>query len=137
MGSVLLRTRREPRSHWRLLRGELLVPQSLMPTTIPAPFRALKGRGVSALVLLVSLVVLFAGAPIGVAAPLPDGRSYEFASPGADKDVMADSGRTRAASSEVAGLPMAAVFSSLGGFGDVRGAGVATDYFAARTGEPG
>lgn len=71
------------------------------------------------------------------AAGLPDGRGYELASPGADKDVMADSGRTRAASFETPAAPMAGVFSTLTGFGDVRGAGVATEFLTARTGKPG
>lgn len=71
-----------------------------------------------------------------MAAGLPDGRAYELASPGADKDVMADTGRTRAASTEAPTLPMAAVFSSLGGFSDVRGAGVGVDYLTQRTGGP-
>jgi len=80
--------------------------------------------------------VVFVGPPSSVAAALPDGRGYELASPGADKDVMADTTRTRASDREASGLPMAATFSLLGGFGDVRGSGVATEFLAQRTGEP-
>ncbi|HEV7771760.1 MAG TPA: hypothetical protein VGO48_00575 [Conexibacter sp.] len=50
---------------------------------------------------------------------------------------MADSGRTRAASAETLENPLAGVFSTLSGFGDVRGAGMATEYLTARTGKPG
>jgi hypothetical protein len=81
--------------------------------------------------------VVFLVPPSSVAATLPDGREYELASSGSDKDVMAETSRTRAADREASGLPMAAVFSSLGGFGDVRGTGIATEYLAQRTGEPG
>jgi hypothetical protein len=70
------------------------------------------------------------------AVALPDGRAYELASPGSDKDVISDTGRTRAALEDVNGLPMAAIFASLG-FGNVRGSGAATDYVAQRLGEPG
>jgi hypothetical protein len=81
--------------------------------------------------------VLGVGAPSGAAAALPDGRGYELASSGTDKDVMADTSRTRAAAGVDGGLPMAATFSSLAGFGDVRGAGVATEFLAQRTREVG
>jgi hypothetical protein len=81
--------------------------------------------------------VLGVGVSSGAVAALPDGRGYELASSGTDKDVMADTSRTRAAAGMVGGLPMAATFSSLAGFGDVRGAGVATEFLAQRTGEPG
>ena len=78
------------------------------------------------------------GAPGSVAgATLPDGRAYELVSAGTGADVLLDSGRTRAASGETSNLPMAAVFSSLAAFGDVGGTGIASDYLAQRTGEPG
>jgi hypothetical protein len=81
--------------------------------------------------------VVFVVPAYSVAATLPDGRGYELASSGTDKDVMADTSRTRASGGEASGLPMAAMFSSLGGFGDVRGSGVATEFLAQRTGAPG
>jgi hypothetical protein len=64
-------------------------------------------------------------------------RGYELVSPAAEKDVMADSARVRTADTEAPGLPMAAVFPSLGGFSDVRGTGVAVDYLASRDGKSG
>ncbi len=72
-------------------------------------------------------------------AALPDGRAYELVSP-PDKlgnDVTSDSSRTRAAAAEAPGLPMAVTFASLGGFADVQGMGISTEYLAQRTGEPG
>jgi DNA-binding beta-propeller fold protein YncE len=65
---------------------------------------------------------------------LPDGRGWELVSPSEKhgNDVMADSTRARAA-----GDGDAVSFASLGGFGDVRGSGVATEYVSVRTSEPG
>lgn len=80
------------------------------------------------------------GLPGGTAqAALPDGRAYELVSPSAKlgNDVVADSSRTRAAAGEAPGLPMAATFASLGGFADVQGMGVSTEYLAQRTAQPG
>lgn len=65
---------------------------------------------------------------------LPDNRGWELVSP-SDKngsDVMADSGRTRAATDG-----NALQFSSLGGFADTHGSAIATEYMALRTGKPG
>ena len=67
------------------------------------------------------------------AASLPDGRAYELVSP-TDKngaDILAESGRTRAAADG-----NAVQFSSLGGFADVLGTGVASDYLALRSSDP-
>jgi hypothetical protein len=64
-------------------------------------------------------------------------RAWELTSPDTNADIMANSGRTVAAASEFPGLPMAAKFSSLVGFGDVRGFGVATDYLTQRDANPG
>lgn len=70
---------------------------------------------------------------------LPDCRAYEMVSPpeklGAD--VVAMSSRTRAAAGESPGLPAAVEFSSLGGFGDVHGTGISTEYLAQRDRTPG
>jgi len=66
----------------------------------------------------------------GTAGALPDAREYEMVSPPGKNgaDVMPDTGRTRAA---VGGD--AVVFSSLGGFADVKGTGVGIDYLATRS----
>lgn len=78
-------------------------------------------------------------APGAARASLPDGRAWELVSPSAKlgNDVIAASSRTRAAAAEAPGLPMAASFASLGGFADVRGTGVSTEYLAQRTAQPG
>jgi hypothetical protein len=64
---------------------------------------------------------------------LPDDRGWELVSPPEKhgNDVLANSSRTRAA-----GDGDAASFASLGGFGDVQGFGVATEYLSVRTGQP-
>ena len=65
---------------------------------------------------------------------LPDDRGWEQVSP-VDKnggDVMINSVRTRAASDGGA-----ATFSSLTGFADAQGTGVATEYMSIRSGTPG
>jgi hypothetical protein len=82
---------------------------------------------------------LSAACPALAHAELPDGRRYELVSPSAKlgNDVMADSSRTRAAAADAPGLPMAVTFTSLGGFADVQGMGVATEYLAQRTCAPG
>ena len=71
------------------------------------------------------------------AAPPP--RGWELVSPPAKQgsDVIAETSRTRAAAGETPQLPMAAAFASLGGFGDVRGMGISTEYVAQRTAIPG
>ncbi|HEU4701568.1 MAG TPA: hypothetical protein VFS37_03725, partial [Conexibacter sp.] len=72
------------------------------------------------------------------AAPL-ERRGWELVSPSEKRgsDVIADSSRTHAAAGERPGLPAAIAFASLGGFADVLGGGVATEYLAQRTAEPG
>ena len=72
-------------------------------------------------------------------AGLPDNRAAELVS-SSDKlgnEVVAMSSRTHAAAGESAGLPAAVAFSSLGGFADVRGTGIATEYLSERDGSPG
>ncbi|HEX5145532.1 MAG TPA: hypothetical protein VFV85_00810, partial [Conexibacter sp.] len=64
---------------------------------------------------------------------LPDNRGWELVSP-PDKhggEVMGDAARTHAASDG-----SAVSFSSLQGFGDVRGTGAATDYLSERSSDP-
>jgi hypothetical protein len=70
---------------------------------------------------------------------LSDCRAYELVSP-VNKNggsVIGDTTRTRAAAGESASSPMAATFSSLENFSDVRGGGAATDYLSVRTGRAG
>jgi len=67
--------------------------------------------------------------PIAGAIPLPDGRGYEMVS-ASDKngsDVMPDQSRVR-----VADDGSAVTYSSLAGFEDVIGGGIATEYMAVR-----
>ncbi len=82
---------------------------------------------------------LLAALPAVAHAQPPDGRGYELVSPAAKlgNDVVSDSSRTRAAAAETPGLPMAVTFASLGGFADVQGMGISTEYLAQRTGQPG
>lgn len=91
-------------------------------------------RWIATATALGSLVVL-GTAPVGAnAAGLPDHRAYELVSP-PDKnggDVMAETSRIR-----VADDGSAVSFSSLAGFGDTRGSGVAADYLSVRTGAQG
>jgi hypothetical protein len=90
---------------------------------------------------LVVVVMLVGWGAVGTAraAALPDGRAYELVSPpGKDgSDVMADSTRTRASLGDNPAEPMAAGFTSLGGFGDARGTGIATEYLSERDAQPG
>jgi hypothetical protein len=77
--------------------------------------------------------------PAVAGAVLPDGRGYELVSPPQKLgvDIIAESSRTHAAAVESPGLPAAVAFMALGGFGDVRGVGLASEYLAQRTGTPG
>jgi hypothetical protein len=70
---------------------------------------------------------------------LPDDRGWEEASPPVKhgSDVLIDSARTRAATTETPSDPMAATFSSLGAFADVHGTGIGNDYMTIRTGQAG
>lgn len=75
----------------------------------------------------------------GRASHLPDCRAYELVSP-RDKDgvdVVFDTGRMLVAQRESPSSPAAALFTTLGGFGEVVGSGVGFDYLAQRTLEPG
>lgn len=79
------------------------------------------------------VVLIGALATVGVspAAALSGGRAYELVSPPAKNgaDVMPSVTRTRAAHDGDA-----ITFASLGGFGDVAGTGIATEYLSRRTG---
>lgn len=110
------------------------------------------GRKARGLFGLVCLCVLGFAAYLGSSAPpvgavesfpgqgfLPDNRAWEMVSP-ADKigsDIMIESSRTNASSSESPGLPTAVTFASLGGFADVAGTGIGTEFMAQRTGAAG
>lgn len=90
--------------------------------------------------LLAALCGILAPASTSAAATtLPDGRAYELVSPPTKlgNDVIAETSRTRAAAAEAPGLPMAATFASLGGFADVQGTGISTEYLAQRSGAAG
>lgn len=66
-------------------------------------------------------------------------RGWELVSP-VEKhgnDVIADSSRTHAAATDAPGMPSAVAFASLGGFADAIGGGLATEYLAQRTAQPG
>jgi hypothetical protein len=78
---------------------------------------------------VVAAGVACASSVAAAATALPDGRAYELVSPPnkAGADVMDDSARTRAS---VSGDRV--TFSSLGGFGDVIGTGIATEYMSSR-----
>jgi Tol biopolymer transport system component len=84
--------------------------------------------------LALGALAAFGAAASAAAVSLPDGRAYELVSP-PDKnggDVLADSGRTRAAEDG-----SAVSFSSLVGFADAHGTGIATDYMSVRHGASG
>jgi len=99
---------------------------------------SLPWRWACASVLGAVLALCFAAAA-APSAGLPDHRAPELVS-SSDKlgnEVVAMSSRTHAAASESPGLPAAVAFSSLGGFADVRGTGIATEYLSQRDGVPG
>jgi hypothetical protein len=101
-----------------------------------------RGRGAvrnASSAALLTLATCCALAAPSAAAQLPDGRAYELVSPSAKlgNDVVPATSRTRAAAFAPPGLPMAVAFASLGGFVDVRGTGISTEYLAQRTGAPG
>jgi hypothetical protein len=88
--------------------------------------------------LLTGIALTCACASAAQAAPL-ERRGWELVSPSEKhgSDVIASSSRTHAAAGERAGLPAAVAFASLGGFADVLGGGIATEYLAQRTAQPG
>jgi hypothetical protein len=70
---------------------------------------------------------------------LPDNRGWELVS-ATEKhglEVMGSATRTHAAAGESPGMPAAVAFASLGGFADVNGTGVATEYMGQRTARAG
>jgi len=85
------------------------------------------------------MVALCLTAGPATAGSLPDGRAWELVSP-PDKlgiDVIAESSRTHAAAGEAPGLPSAVAFTAIGGFADVQGIGIGTEYVAEREGMRG
>jgi hypothetical protein len=66
-------------------------------------------------------------------------RAWELVSPSekGGNDVIAETSRTHAAAGTAPGLPTAVAFASLGGFADAIGGGIATEYLAQRTAQPG
>jgi hypothetical protein len=94
-------------------------------------------RLVGAVVGVVVLSLWWAGGAGAVG--LPDGRGWELVSPSEKLggEVVAASSRSQAAAGESPGLPAGFVFTSLVGFGDVRGGGISTQYLAQRTGVAG
>jgi len=89
---------------------------------------------------LVVLAVLGVLPAAGVRADrLPSGRGWELVSPSekGGNDVIAETSRTHAAAGAAPGLPAAVAFSSLGGFADAIGGGIATEYLSQRTAQPG
>ncbi len=92
-----------------------------------------------AAVLALVCVAAPAVAATAPATGLPDGRGWGAVSPPAKNgdDVIAETSRTRAAAGAAPGLPTAVAFASLGGFADVQGMGIATEYVAQRTAQAG
>lgn len=94
--------------------------------------RAFSGR--CALWVTMAAAAAACGAAVPAAAVPPDGRAWELTSPSNKNggDVVPMSNRVR-----VAVDGSAVSFTSLVGFGDVRGATIGTEYLAQRTGTPG
>ncbi len=95
-------------------------------------------RGTTKLILTAATALLSLGTGAVQAAP-PEQRGWELVSPSEKhgNDVIADSSRTHAAAGAAPGLPSAVAFASLGGFADAIGGGIATEYLAQRTAQPG
>jgi hypothetical protein len=96
------------------------------------------GRGTAERIAIVAVLLCTAASGAVRAAPL-ERRGWELVSPSEKhgNDVIASSSRTHAAAGERPGLPSAVAFASLGGFADVLGGGIATEYLAQRTAQPG
>jgi hypothetical protein len=95
-------------------------------------------RGTAKRILIAgALSCALASGTVRAAAPEP--RGWELVSPSEKhgNDAIASSSRTHAAAGEAPGLPAAVAFASLGGFADAAGGGIATEYLAQRTAQPG
>jgi hypothetical protein len=90
------------------------------------------------MMVIVATVGGFSAAPARAEQP-PPGRAWELVSPSekGGNDVIAETSRTHAAAGAAPGLPSAVAFASLGGFADAIGGGIATEYLAQRTAQPG
>jgi hypothetical protein len=91
--------------------------------------------------LLLGALVLggFASGQAQAATQTAPQRGWELVSPSekGGNDVIAETSRTHAAAGAAPGLPMAAAFASLGGYADTIGGGIATEFLAQRTAQPG
>ena len=92
-------------------------------------------RGTAKRILIAGALACTLASGAAQAAP----RGWELVSPSEKhgNDVIASSSRTHAAAGETPGLPAAVAFASLGGFADAVGSGIATEYLAQRTAQPG
>jgi hypothetical protein len=94
--------------------------------------------GTTKRILIGAIAVCVVPAAAARAEP-PPARAWELVSPSekGGNDVIAETSRTHAAASAAPGLPTAVAFASLGGFADAIGGGIATEYLAQRTAQPG
>jgi hypothetical protein len=97
------------------------------------------GTGKRILIVTAALWGLAPGAMAAAAEQPPPPRAWELVSPSekGGNDAIAETSRTHAAAAAAPGLPAAVAFASLGGFADAVGGGIATEYLAQRTAQPG
>ena len=91
------------------------------------------------LIVAIALGVLAPGLVRADPPQPPPERAWELVSPSekGGNDVIAETSRTHAVTGTAPGLPAAVAFASLGGFADAIGGGIATEYLAQRTAQPG